>query len=92
MLTTLVPYVVGASLAIHAAFVAVTLVRVWRGQNVIDRLVAVELLGTLSMAVLVLIALATGESAYVDVALAFAVLGYVGTVALAKYVADEQVY
>jgi multisubunit Na+/H+ antiporter MnhF subunit len=85
-------YVIIAALAIHVVLFGVALIRVWRGENVIDRLVAVEMLGTLTLAVFVLIALQTRSSLYVDVAMALAVLGYVGTIALAQYVADEQVY
>jgi multisubunit Na+/H+ antiporter MnhF subunit len=89
---TVLSYVIYTALATHAVLIGVALLRVWRGENVIDRLVAVEMLGTLTLAVFVLIALLTRSSRYVDVALALAVLGYVGTIALAQYVADEQVY
>jgi multisubunit Na+/H+ antiporter MnhF subunit len=84
--------VVYAALVIHVLLVGVALWRVWFGENVIDRLIAVELLSTLTLAVFVLIALIAGSGVYLDIAVAVAVLGYVGTVALAKYVADEQVY
>ena len=67
-------------------------VRVWRGENVIDRLIAVELVTTLFLAVLVLIALIFERTIYIDVALGLAALGFIGTLALAKYVADEQMF
>ena len=66
--------------------------RVWRGENVIDRLIGVELMATLFLAVLVLISLIYGDSIYIDVALALGALSFIGTLALAKYVADEEIY
>ncbi len=72
--------------------IAVALWRVWRGNNVIDRLIGVDLVTTLTLAVLVVIALILDNSIYMDVALALAALGFVATVVLAKYVADEQMF
>jgi multisubunit Na+/H+ antiporter MnhF subunit len=51
-----------------------------------------ELVTTLFLAVLVLIALIFRESIYIDVALGLAALSFIGTVALAKYLADEQMF
>lgn len=80
------------SLIIHMAMIAVAIWRIWRGENVIDRLLGVDLVSTLTLAVLVLIALIYRDSIYIDVALALGALGFVGTMALAKYVADEQMF
>ena len=80
------------ALVIYVILIAVAVWRVWRGENVIDRLIGVELMATLFLGVLVLIALIFSESIYIDVALALGALSFVGTVALAKYVADEEMY
>jgi multisubunit Na+/H+ antiporter MnhF subunit len=66
--------------------------KVWRGDNIIDRLMGADLLGTLTLAVLVLLALIGRDGIYIDVALGLAALGFIGIIALAKYVADEQVF
>jgi multisubunit Na+/H+ antiporter MnhF subunit len=71
---------------------AVVLWRVWRGENVIDRLMGADLLSTLTLAILVLVALIERDSIYIDVALGLAALGFISTIALAKYLADEQVF
>jgi multisubunit Na+/H+ antiporter MnhF subunit len=89
---TILTYVLYLALLVHVGLLAVVLWRVWRGENVIDRLVGADLLSTLTLAVLVLLALIEGDSIYVDVALGLAALGFIGTIALAKYVADEQVF
>ncbi|CAG0929641.1 Na(+)/H(+) antiporter subunit F [Thermoflexales bacterium] len=80
------------ALAIHLGLLAVCVWRVWRGENVIDRLLGADVFATLVMAVLVLVALLTLNSLYIDVALALAALGFIGTIALAKYIADQQIF
>ena len=80
------------SLATHLVLMAIAIWWVWRGENVIDRLIGTDLVSTLFLAVLVLISLIFQESIYIDVALGLAALGFVSVIALAKYVADEQMF
>lgn len=80
------------SLGIHIILMSVGVWRIWRGENVIDRLMGSELLSTLTLAVLVLAAMIQGRSTIIDVALGLAALAFVGTIALARYIADEQVF
>jgi multisubunit Na+/H+ antiporter MnhF subunit len=89
---TILTYVLYLALLVHIGLLAVVLWRVWRGENVIDRLMGADLLGTLTLSILVLLALIERDSIYVDVALGLAALGFIGTIALAKYVADEQMF
>ena len=89
---TILVYVLYSALLIHIVLIGYAVWRVWRGENVIDRLIAVELVTTLFLAVLVLIALIFERTIYIDVALGLAALGFIGTLALAKYVADEQMF
>jgi multisubunit Na+/H+ antiporter MnhF subunit len=44
------------------------------------------------LAILVLIALIELNALYIDVALGLAALGFVGAIALAKYIADERMF
>lgn len=80
------------SLGIHIGLMFVALWRVCRGENIIDRLMGFELLGTLVLAVLVLVSLISRRIIYIDVALGIAALSFIGTIALAKYVVDEQMF
>jgi multisubunit Na+/H+ antiporter MnhF subunit len=91
-MTTILTYVLYLALLVHIGLLAVTLWRVWQGENVIDRLMSLDLLSTLILAVLVLLALIRRDSIYIDVAMGLAALGFIGTIALAKYVADEQMF
>ena len=91
-MTTILTYVLYVALFIHTALLTVVLWRVWRGENIIDRLMGADLLSTLTLSILVLLALLEKDSIYIDVGLSLAALGFIGTIALAKYVADEQMF
>jgi multisubunit Na+/H+ antiporter MnhF subunit len=91
-MTTILSFVLYLALLVHMGLLAVVLWRVWRGENVIDRLMGADLLGTLTLAILVVLALIERDSIYIDVALGLAALSFIGTIALAKYVADEQMF
>lgn len=80
------------SLGLHIIMVSVAVWRVWRGENVIDRLIGLDLVSTLFLAILVLVSLIYRDSIYLDVALVLGGLGFIGIIALAKYVADEQMF
>jgi multisubunit Na+/H+ antiporter MnhF subunit len=55
-------------------------------------LLGTELVSTLILATLVLVSLIVRESIYIDVALGLGALGFISTIALAKYVANEQMF
>jgi multisubunit Na+/H+ antiporter MnhF subunit len=92
MIANVLAVVLYAALVIHVVFVGVVLWRVWRGENIVDRLIGADLVAIITLAVLVVISLITRNSIYIDVALALAALGFIGTIALAKYIADEQMF
>lgn len=89
---TIFDIVLYISLFVHILLMTVAFWRVWRGENVIDRLMGLDLLGILTLSILVLLALIFRRIIYIDVALGLAALSFVGTIALAKYVADEQMF
>lgn len=84
--------VVVASLVIHIALIAVALARVWRGETTMDRIVAADVIGTLVLAIFVIIALLRGDTLYVDLALGFATLSFIGAIALARYIGNRQMF
>ncbi len=73
-----------AMLAVLAAL-GLALVRLVRGPSLADRAVALDLTTTLATAFLVIHAVRAGEPAYLAVAMAVALVGFLGTVALASY-------
>lgn len=74
----------GAMLAVLAGL-GLALVRLVRGPSLADRAVALDLATTLATAFLVIHAVVAEEPAYLAVAMAVALVGFLGTVALASY-------
>ena len=79
------------SLAIDIAFallglsLALVLVRVVRGPDVVDRILALDTLYVNSAAMLVLYGLELGTGRYYEAALLIAMLGFITTVVLSKF-------
>jgi len=61
------------------------LYRAAAGPTAPDRTVAVDILGTMIVAFCVLLSLYTGRDFYLNVAISWALLSFVGAIALAKY-------
>lgn len=80
------------ALVLHVGMLAVVVWRIWRGETIADRLVGVDLVTTLLLSTLVLLAIIQRDSIFIDLALALAALGFISVVALAKYLADEQMF
>jgi len=84
--------VIYLALLVHVVLIGVTTWYIGRSDNIINRLVSLELLGTLVLAVLVIITIITDQELYIDVALGLAALGFIGMVAVARYIADQQMF
>jgi multicomponent Na+:H+ antiporter subunit F len=65
--------------------------RVIRGPSTPDRVVGLDTIGTNVVAIAVLYALQTGESLFVDVSLVLAIIGFVSTIAVARYVTEGDI-
>lgn len=81
--------VMQVALLIARAFLAIGvllgLYRVWRGPGLPDRVVALDLLGTLSVAIAVLTAISADEPAILIVAMVMALLLFVSTLAASHF-------
>ncbi len=62
-------------------------VRIVRGPAAADRVIALDMLGLIGVAAAGLAALVSGASAFVDVALGVALVGFLATVAFAGFIA-----
>jgi multisubunit Na+/H+ antiporter MnhF subunit len=91
LLSQILDIVLVGSLGVHIVLIGICVYRVWLGENVIDRLIGADLVGTLVLAILVLMGLIERTSIYFDVALGLAALGFVASVVLAKYLADQKI-
>lgn len=74
--------VVGASLLIFMVF---SLIRAALGPTIPDRLVALDTINTLVIAAMILLGAGYRCIIYIDVAIVYAVLSFVGTLYIAKY-------
>ncbi|HMW80674.1 MAG TPA: K+/H+ antiporter subunit F [Accumulibacter sp.] len=71
-------WLIGAALALN-------LIRLLRGPDLTDRILALDTLGINLIALLIVHGMATGSAAGFEVALLLALLGFVATVALCKF-------
>lgn len=75
-----------AAVVMICAAIFVTLIRVVRGPTLPDRVVAVDLIGVSSVCLMIAAAAETKARAFLDAAVVIALLGFLGTIAYARYV------
>lgn len=80
-----------------ALFVLVLLIipcvqRAWIGPTGADRLQAIDAITTLMICIIIVLALLQGISMFIDVALALAAFGFIGTLAMARYISGGKVF
>jgi multicomponent Na+:H+ antiporter subunit F len=78
------------TLATLALAAMLAFIRLVRGPTLPDRVIAIDLIGVLTVCLLVVVGASTGEQSFLDVAIVIALISFVGTVAYARYVEREQ--
>ncbi|CDF82850.1 hypothetical membrane protein [Pseudomonas knackmussii B13] len=78
-------YVIPLCLAMLAAALLLTVARLVRGPSVADRILALDTLSIEAIALIVLFGIWKGSGLYFEAALLIAVMGFVSTVALCKF-------
>lgn len=81
MLAAVLPY----AIAMVSLALALSLLRLLLGPDAPDRILALDTLYINAIALLILFGLVQGSALYFEAALLIAVMGFVGTVALSKY-------
>ena len=61
------------------------LYRIGRGPTAPDRTVAIDILGIVIVGFCVILSIVTGKDFYMNIAIAWALLSFIGTIALAKH-------
>ncbi|MHB1103460.1 MAG: cation:proton antiporter [Devosia sp.] len=74
-----------AALGILSLALLLTIVRLIRGPTLPDRILALDLITTLAIGFIAAIAVRTGFSLYLDIAISIGLLGFLSTIALARY-------
>jgi multicomponent Na+:H+ antiporter subunit F len=86
MLQVLIPMLVFGLLACCA----MCLYRIAHGPTAADRMVAIDILGTVVVGFVALLTVVSGKHYLLDVALLWALVSFVGTLALAKYLVGKR--
>jgi len=73
------------ALALLVVASGMCLYRIGKGPSAPDRTVAIDILGTLMVGFCCILALQTKQEYYMNIAIAWALISFVGTLALAKY-------
>jgi multicomponent Na+:H+ antiporter subunit F len=78
-------YIIYIALFFIALALLTAFVRFVKGPTASDRIVALDTLTTIGTAALVLLGYLFGRFIYVDVALVYAVLGFIGIIVMSRY-------
>lgn len=77
-------FLLGATLILSLLSVA-SIYRAYKGPTPADRIIAINLMTTLVIAIILLLSFYFGEESFVDVAILYAMIGFLMTVAVVKY-------
>ena len=80
------------SLAMVALSMALCFIRLTLGPSLPDRVLALDTLAINAIAILIVLGLRGATSVYFEIALLIAMLGFVGTVAFAKYLLRGNIF
>ena len=87
LLATVLPYATGA----FAVALLLNAWRLYRGPSVVDRILALDTLYINTLALLMLLGIQWGTDVYFEAALVIAMVGFVGTVVLSKYLLNGDI-
>ncbi len=81
---------------ITAVFLAVliffSLYRAYDGPTAADRVVAINVITTKIAMLIVLLSIITGQEVFVDVALIYAMMGFIATICVSKYIEKGKLF
>lgn len=80
-----------AALIIASAVTLLAAYRVIRGPTVPDRVVALDTIGTNVVAIAILFALTTDTGLFVTVGLVLAIIGFISTITVARFVTEGDI-
>lgn len=68
------------------------LYRAYAGPTAADRVVAINVITTKIAMLIVLLSIITGQEVFVDVALIYAMMGFIATICVSKYIEKGKLY
>jgi len=88
-LSGLIPTTSYMALCMMGVAILLAAVRLIRGPSLPDRVVALDLISILVAGTIAIYAIASGQPVFLDVATILALIGFLGTVAFARYIEKQ---
>jgi len=66
--------------------VLLVFIRFVKGPNIVDRVIALDLIITIGLAIMCIYAIVTHQSSFLDIAMIFALIAFLGTIAFSYYI------
>lgn len=85
-LITIVSHIIFAILILS---VAITFFRLYKGPTLPDRIVALDLIASISVGIIITLSFYRNEDIYLDIAVFVTLIVFIGTVAVSKYLKGE---
>lgn len=83
---------INLSLLVMVVLLPLAFYRVYQGRGTADRLLGVDMLNTLLVGLIVLVALIEGTESVIDMGIAVAALGFAATFSIARYISEGRVF
>ena len=83
---TLDSYIDYVILPILAVSLLLVFIRLFKGPDIVDRVIALDLLITIGISVITAYSISTGKSTLIDVAMILALIAFLGTIAFSYYI------
>lgn len=74
------------AMAISSVSILVALVRFVRGPEKVDRIVAVDVISTIGITLILILATLMRREIYIDVAIVYAILGFIGVIVVSRFI------
>lgn len=84
------PVVLQITMAILILSMVLTLIRLVKGPGLYNRVVALDLITSITAGIILVYAVMTKEQAYIDVAVIIFLISFLGTVAISKYLTKTE--
>lgn len=78
------------ALAVQAAAIGLTILRLLLGPTLADRILALDTLTTLGLGMIAVFAIRSGIALYLDIAIAVSLVGFLATVAFARFLVQAK--
>ncbi|HEV7331168.1 MAG TPA: cation:proton antiporter [Flavisolibacter sp.] len=72
-------------LPILAVSVVLVFIRFFKGPSIVDRVIALDLLITIGIAIITVYSIITGQSTFLDIAMLLALIAFLSTIAFSYY-------